>query len=50
MTRFLLWFAGVVCAGQLSAQTISYTDADEWQAYDDFNRVFLDTRKYIYRD
>ena len=50
MTRFLLWFAGVVCAGQLSAQTISYTDADEWQAYDNFNRVFLDTRKYIYRD
>ena len=50
MTRFLLWLAGVVCAGQLSAQTISYTDADEWQAYDNFNRVFLDTRKYIYRD
>ena len=42
----------IVCAGKLPAQTYTYTDTDEWQAYDDFNRVFLDTKnsKYIYRD
>ena len=34
----------------LSAQTTGYTDADEWKAYDDFNTVFLDVRKNIYKD
>ena len=50
MKRLILWFAVILCVGSLSAQTVTYTDADEWQAYDNFNRVFLDTRKYIYRD
>ncbi|MCR5471181.1 MAG: alpha-1,6-mannanase, partial [Prevotella sp.] len=45
-----IFFTIFVCAGTLSAQTYTYTNEDEWKAYDDFNRVFLDTKKYIYRD
>ncbi len=32
----------------VSAET--YTDSMQWKAYDDFNDVFLDKKKYIYRD
>ena len=47
---FILLISIIVCVGDLPAQTISYTDDDQWKAYDDFNKVFLDTKKNIYRD
>ena len=50
MIRSLFCTIVLACVGTVSAQTITYTDADEWKAYDDFNRVFLDTKKNIYRD
>lgn len=52
LKKLFVLLALIVCAGKLPAQTYTYTDTDEWQAYDDFNRVFLDTKnsKYIYRD
>lgn len=28
----------------------TYTDSIQWQTYEDFNKVFLDTKKNIYRD
>ncbi len=48
--RILTALVVMASALRLSAASISYTDADEWKAYDDFNRVFLDMDKYIYRD
>lgn len=48
--RLLSLICTMFCAGALSAQNITYTDADQWKTYDDFNEVFLDKSKYIYRD
>lgn len=48
MRRTLLTLA--LAAASLAAAAQTYTNEDEWQAYDNFNNVFLDTQKYIYRD
>lgn len=50
MKKIFCFIAAIVCAGNLSAQTFTYTDEDQWKAYEAFNAVFLDTKKYIYRD
>ncbi len=48
--RCALFVVGMVyCANMLFAQ-YTYTDSIQWQTYEDFNSVFLDTKKYIYRD
>ena len=48
MRRTLLTLA--LLASVLTAFAQTYTNEDEWQAYEDFNNVFLDTQKNIYRD
>lgn len=40
----------LLCARSASAQTaITYTDADEWQAYEDFNTMLFDKSTHIYK-
>lgn len=43
---FLLAMAGCIA----SAQTATYTNENQWETYDNFNNVFLDQSKKIYRD
>ena len=50
MKRIISTFLIVACATVAHAQAITYTDSMQWKAYDDFNEVFLDKSKYIYRD
>lgn len=52
MKRLSACIACMVCLlGTMQAQTTyTYTDEDEWNAYDAFNRVFLDASKNIYKD
>ncbi len=41
----------LLCGGSsVMAQIYTYTDSMQWKSYDDFNNVFLDKKKYIYRD
>lgn len=50
MKRIISTFLIAACATVAHAQVITYTDSMQWKAYDDFNEVFLDKSKYIYRD
>lgn len=50
MRIFLLTMIFMFCAGTLPAQNISANRSHDWEAYDAFNRTFLDSAKYIYKD
>ena len=50
MRNVLLLLTLILCAGHSPAQSVSISRADDWAAYDAFNRVFLDSAKYIYKD
>lgn len=48
--KILLILCLLTGAGYVFAQfNITYDDETEWQAYDDFNTVFLDNSRYIYK-
>lgn len=49
MKKTILFLWGIVTMLSLDAKAPSYTVADIWKAYEGFNRVFLDSQKYIYR-
>lgn len=49
MKRFILILA-CACGALAAHAQDTYNDSIQWQTYDDFNRVFLDTKKNIYRD
>ena len=40
----------LVCVVIPASAQYTYTDSIQWQTYEDFNKVFLDTKKNIYRD
>ena len=50
MRLALLTLILTFCAGRLPAQNVSTTQQDDWAAYDAFNKVYLDSTKYIYKD
>ena len=49
MRKFILILA-CVCGICSARAQYTYTDSVQWQTYEDFNKVFLDTKKNIYRD
>lgn len=49
MKRLIVIFAWACIMIPACAQ-YTYTDSIQWQTYEDFNKVFLDTKKNIYRD
>lgn len=49
MKRLIVIFAWACIMIPACAQ-YTYTDSIQWQSYEDFNKVFLDTKKNIYRD
>lgn len=49
MKRLTVFFAWACIMIPACAQ-YTYTDSIQWQSYEDFNKVFLDTKKNIYRD
>lgn len=49
MKRLILILA-CVCGAVCARAQYTYTDSIQWLTYEDFNRVFLDTKKNIYRD
>ena len=49
MKRFILILTCIGAALAARAQ-YTFTDSVQWQSYEDFNRIFLDTKKHIYRD
>lgn len=49
MKRIILILACVCGATHARAQ-YTYTDSIQWQTYEDFNKIFLDAKKNIYRD
>ncbi|MEE1089654.1 MAG: alpha-1,6-mannanase, partial [Bacteroidaceae bacterium] len=50
MRLALLTLILTFCAGNLPAQNVSTTQQDDWAAYDAFNKAYLDSTKYIYKD
>ena len=49
MKRFILILT-CICGALFARAQYTFTDSVQWQTYEDFNRIFLDTKKYIYRD
>lgn len=49
MKRLIVIFA-CACMMIPACAQYTYTDSIQWQTYEDFNKVFLDTKKNIYRD
>ena len=50
MKKLISLLCLLALAGTATAQVaITYTDEDEWKAYDDFNTAFLDKTRYIYK-
>lgn len=50
MKRIILIIFACVCGILYARAQYTYTDSIQWQTYEDFNKIFLDTKKSIYRD